>query len=941
MKKLLSVILAVMMVMTLVPMSVFSNEATLEGEIAGDLDHNGDVDANDAILLLQHSLFPELYPIEYSGNLDFSGDGYIEAKDAIYLLRHSMFPDLYPIEGDVFVVSFDLNCNDGENAPKDQRVGAGGYAAIPKSPERDGYAFAGWYEDDTYSEVFDFSNEITESVTVYARWIDIEDPTDTDGDGLTDPMEEYYGTDITMIDTDEDELTDYDEIALFGTDPLDSDSDGDGILDSEEDYDEDGIDNLTELLDGTDPVAADTDMDGLNDYEEYEYSTDPIFEDTDEDGVTDGKEVELGTDPLEAEESFSIEVSAEEDEDGGATPSVQIELSGEQVETLVVEPVINETFFPETMPGYMGKAYDFSVDGEFETATISFEFDPDAYESSIDPVIYYFNEEEQLLEELETTVEGNVAYAEVTHFSTYVLVDRTVYQESFTWEDDWEESGAYTSAEVVLVIDDSGSLRGTYGNDPQNKRLEAARVFVDNLNENIKVGIVKFDSTSSKVTADLVECNDDGKEELKSYLQIGSIFDSSGNTAMYAGINTGYSYYSDPAEEPDVLRAMLLFTDGENNMSPSSWSNIKSTAISNGIKIYPVGLGGYDEAVLNEIAKDTDTGDPGKTDDAEDLAKLFNDVREAININLDSDTDGVPDYYEDNMIIFNGVSLALDKYNSDSDGDGLLDGEEVEITKIYNEDGTKVKVIGKLVLGDPTDKDTDKDGFTDSEDPTPLKPIYFKNFDYYKNYRYKDKAMVTIFVDQPYKNSREVINYDDEDEYFGHTYIGIDYDSGEEYAGFWPLKGYGTKNTLMLATVDGKIMMIDEAYKTYGDKNEYESISYNEKDHKWDIACSFNIPKKDIGKIKEYAENYTERYNMVSNNCTTFAVDVLKYLGINPKIYSHKWSHENSLGSYEGYTPADAGQDIRENYNRYAISTTTTLKDKTVTDAVIEAYRNK
>ena len=941
MKKLLSVILAVMMVMTLVPMSVFSNEATLEGEIAGDLDLNGDVDANDAILLLQHSLFPELYPIEYSGNLDFSGDGYIEAKDAIYLLRHSMFPDLYPIEGDVFVVSFDLNCNDGENAPKDQRVGAGGYAAIPKSPERDGYAFAGWYEDDTYSEVFDFSNEITESVTVYARWIDIEDPTDTDGDGLTDPMEEYYGTDITMIDTDEDELTDYDEIALFGTDPLDSDSDGDGILDSEEDYDEDGIDNLTELLDGTDPVAADTDMDGLNDYEEYEYSTDPIFEDTDEDGVTDGKEVELGTDPLEAEESFSIEVSAEEDEDGGATPSVQIELSGEQVETLVVEPVINETFFPETMPGYMGKAYDFSVDGEFETATISFEFDPDAYESSIDPVIYYFNEEEQLLEELETTVEGNVAYAEVTHFSTYVLVDRTVYQESFTWEDDWENEQTYTDVEIVLVIDDSGSM-GPQGvnNDPNNLRLSVAKTLIEKLPANSKIGVVEFEQYTTKWTEFLVS----DKNTAAGFLNT-SYFQSNGNyTYMYDGIQKSFELFE--SDESTTMKMMVVLTDGGAH-DTEKHNSVITTANNNGVKIYTVGLGNstsYFNNYLKPLAANTG-GAFYMASDAEQLADIYKDISEKIDIETDSDNDGVPDYYEDNMIIFNGVSLALDKNNSDSDGDGLLDGEEVEITKIYNEDRTKVKVIGKLVLGDPTDEDTDKDGFTDSEDPTPLRAVYFKNFDYYKNYRYKDRAMVTIFVDQPYKNSRTVINLDDEDEYVGHTYVGIDYESGEEYAGFWPLKGYGTKDALNRATVDGKIMMIDEAYKTYGDRNEYESISYSEKDHKWDIACSFNIPKKDIGKIKEYAENYTERYNMVSNNCTTFAVDVLKYLGINPKIYSHKWSGDNVLGlitqTFEGYSPADAGQDIRENYNRYAISTTTTLKDGTVTDAVIEAYRKK
>lgn len=41
------------------------------------------------------------------------------------------------------------------------------------------------------------------------------------------------------------------------------------------------------------------------------------------------------------------------------------------------------------------------------------------------------NEEEQLLEALDTTVRGNCASAVVSHFSKYILINRTVYEESF------------------------------------------------------------------------------------------------------------------------------------------------------------------------------------------------------------------------------------------------------------------------------------------------------------------------------------------------------------------------------------------------------------------------------------------------------------------------------------------------------------------------------
>ncbi len=65
------------------------------------------------------------------------------------------------------------------------------------------------------------------------------------------------------------------------------DSDGDGLPDS------------VELTLGTNPNAADTDNDGLSDREEVEiYKTDPLKPDTDGDGYLDGQEVKGGYNPL-------------------------------------------------------------------------------------------------------------------------------------------------------------------------------------------------------------------------------------------------------------------------------------------------------------------------------------------------------------------------------------------------------------------------------------------------------------------------------------------------------------------------------------------------------------------------------------------------------------------------------------------------------------------
>jgi len=59
-------------------------------------------------------------------------------------------------------------------------------------------------------------------------------PKDTDQDGLTDEEENSLGTNIRLVDSDSDGLSDWEEVSVFGTDPLSQDTDGDGYSDGEE-----------------------------------------------------------------------------------------------------------------------------------------------------------------------------------------------------------------------------------------------------------------------------------------------------------------------------------------------------------------------------------------------------------------------------------------------------------------------------------------------------------------------------------------------------------------------------------------------------------------------------------------------------------------------------------------------------------------------------------
>ena len=122
---------------------------------------------------------------------------------------------------------------------------------------------------------------------------------DSDGDGIADLLESILGTDPNKIDTDDDGLTDYQELNITGTDPTDYDSVEKRIADADADSDGDGVSNLEEIELGTNPQVLDSDDDGLNDGEEVNtYLTDPLLEDTDGDGLTDGFEVRYGLDPL-------------------------------------------------------------------------------------------------------------------------------------------------------------------------------------------------------------------------------------------------------------------------------------------------------------------------------------------------------------------------------------------------------------------------------------------------------------------------------------------------------------------------------------------------------------------------------------------------------------------------------------------------------------------
>ncbi|MGN0468117.1 MAG: VWA domain-containing protein [Acutalibacteraceae bacterium] len=606
-----------------------------------------------------------------------------------------------PAESTEYTVSFDLNYQGATNNIKDQKIESGSFAYRPEDPERSGYQFIGWYLNRVGSnDIFDFEEAINSDIKLYARWFNEEDTTDSDNDGVIDSIEIQFGSDPMKSDTDDDGISDYNELNWLNTDPSINDYNNDGISDGEEDADNDGLTNAYETTIGTNPAYYDSDYDYLSDYDEINiYHTNPLISDTDGDGVIDGIEVQNGYDPLVSEKVFETKASyGEINEENPVSASAVVKTDNNGAGTLTIREVSNSenTFLSNQIPGRLGAAFDFSTNGEFISAQISFNYDQSIgmIGDDFQPRIYYVNEETGEFEELENqTVNNGIVTATVEHFSTYILLNKVEFDK--VWDTDIkspnEEGTGFKDLLISFVIDSSGSMGW---NDPSGLRKELTKNFIDKMADEDRASVVDFDSyaqTNSDFTND--------KETLKIAVDW---IDSSGGTSMYRGLSKSLGLFKNlDSISDDSLKTIFLLTDGSDDgsggyFSDSQYMELIDECVENGIQVYTIGLGsGANAQLLERIA----TRGNGKYYFAErdlDLISGFDTLRqETIDYITDSNNDGICDYYT-NLINcgkllpsngtydFVGVTDMYGEDEDDWDGDGLLNGEEIQIATSSN-----------------------------------------------------------------------------------------------------------------------------------------------------------------------------------------------------------------------------------------------------------------
>ena len=244
----------------------------------------------------------------------------------------------------------------------------------------------------------------------------------------------------------------------------------------------------------------------------------------------------------------------------------------------------------------MGSGYDFYIDGEFESARIKYYFNSEECQTEgFNPVVYYYNENTNELEEIATEWDGTSDFvtAQLPHFSTYLLLDKTKFEE--VWNKKIKiGNGENAKLNIAFVVDLSGSMSGS----KLTTTKFAINSFLDILEEDDRAGLITF-TTYSYVRSNLTT-------DIPSLKGIVNTMYASGGTSIYTGLNSAVEMLSnDDASGYDMA---IVLTDGYDSSYTTYDANYKSIvdkAIENDICIYAIGIGQVDTGILTNVAETT------------------------------------------------------------------------------------------------------------------------------------------------------------------------------------------------------------------------------------------------------------------------------------------------------------------------------------------------
>ena len=582
---------------------------------------------------------------------------------------------------------------------------------------------------------------------------------DTDDDGLPNLIEKEVGSDPYNPDTDGDNLPDGYEALTLGTDSTKPDTDDNGVLDCDEDFDEDGLTNLQEYEHGTEPYNEDTDGDGLKDGEEINtYGTDPLKVDTDDDGLYDGDEIYLETDPLNPdtdgngtpdgdEKRFQTFIHKVENEDCAvAEVRVSMEGTGNLQKTTTVESIMNKDILCSDVVGLIGEPFEIKTTSKFDKATLTYVIDKSKLgDTEFDNLLFlWYDEENDNFDELDTILdeENSTVSVETTHFSKYMIVDGKEWYRA--WQDIYtkinESKGQHIPNATVLISKSSN----IYNVNNANRNELIVSNIVDSMSDSDIMSFLTYQNAGGMNT---------DFTSVKSALKWDPIYYSRTANASY-GIGLAAVILND--EAMGYNSKIIFITDS----SVSVDSRFLKLAINNKIPIYFFCIGDFNTAALIGYAQLTG----GKVYSAKTAAEINQSCDEigpkTFVGETDTDGDGFTDIEEmSGLIVSSNCKIVNTDYmKADTDDDGLDDNEEVDVEL------TKVEVPGKQgnpstfkyyhhMNSDPSKADTDGDGYCDIQDPDPCFPFSEQEIKYIDFISTADKAELIYAFDLLYQET--------------------------------------------------------------------------------------------------------------------------------------------------------------------------------------------
>ena len=577
------------------------------------------------------------------------------------------------------------------------------------------------------------SNTVKMVYDVYKCQYVFED-TDIDSERLTDTYEFFLETDMNNVDTDGDDLTDYAEVFLTGTDPLYKDSDEDGVLDCDEDTDGDTLSNKYEMKLGTHPQKVDTDDDTLADNYEVAgikikgddvntYKTLPTNADTDGDTLSDSDEALLGLNPLskdsdgdgilDCDEMFKQKVQPLEIENPNSAVkevNLDINIAGNAEKNVEIESVMGKDTYSSAVVGLIGEPIRIEAKTKFDTATLTFKIDKTKLGSTNfnDIQMMWYNEDTGFYEYFNTThdeANGTVS-TKTTHFCTILLVNGKVFEESFSKDLYSSYKDTYSTKyefNTIIAVDCSNNMididpsRAIPGFDIKaSNRLEIVTNILKDLNQypKNKVSICTFNWDCFKRT-DFINSYPSGSLQLASFISdfLYENFDAHYGVSITQMVNI-LKQNSTTRKEGNItyktISKIIFISDGKEGIDEDA-RNALNYAKNNNIVIDTVAVPAKVSAPINETAlQDIASSTKGTfykaVNDRSLLVEYDGPTTTNYNFTTDSDNDKIPDTFEEaGMLCSNGevIKTPYDRSQSatpnDADDDDLLDGDEVQL----------------------------------------------------------------------------------------------------------------------------------------------------------------------------------------------------------------------------------------------------------------------